>query len=196
MQLVLDRLESDGYKMDRLNAKDRTASEEQDLVERLHRMDPSLNGNAEHLAEDLALYKQEIGSKKKWNLWGKVKEIPGKTWNFIKTHKKTSIVVGIGLLIAAAYFSGVGGIVLDRVRAWMLANGYDNLVERAGQMANKAKDAVKGAKDALGEAFKKAPIPEPGPVTPSPVPPVTPPAPSPNLPDFLDGVDKVTRPTP
>lgn len=98
----LERLETDGYAMEKLDQFKKTTEAKQELVQRLHAMNPELNGEVDQLIEDLALYKQEAEAKKEWSVWTYVKSIPGRVWGTIKRHPYLSAGILAALLAGGA----------------------------------------------------------------------------------------------
>ena len=164
MQGILEQLEKRGYSLDRLDTLTQAADQKEELVTHLRDIDPSLNGNVDHLIEDLNLYKQEAASKKKWSLWGYVKEIPGRVWKTVKKHpKKTIALVVVAGLIAAGFYTGAIPYAITQAKAWLAAQGVWGAAEKAGEAASAG---VEAAKDAAGRAIENLPKPPPAPTVP------------------------------
>ena len=164
----LDKL--DRRAIERLNVKGDTAAEE---IKLLKKIDPSINGDARSLLEDLTLHHQETNAKKRFRSWEYVKSMPRRVLGTIKAHPKISIAIGIAALLAIAYFTGVGGMVVDRVRDYAMkkmgAAGIAQATEAAAKAgagaAESATEAAKGAVEALNTTVPPPPVPSPLPTT-------------------------------
>ncbi len=149
MGVVLKRLEKTGYELRRLDTLMDAADEKHDLVTRLKTIDPTLNGNADALIQDLALYRQEAGAKKRWSAWEFIKSIPGKLWGVVKRHPKTSILIATAALAAAAYYTGFGGMAVNYVKKWLISKfpslALGQAAETAGAATAKVGELAAGA---------------------------------------------------
>lgn len=202
LRVIVERLRSDGYEMDRVNRMLETADEKQKLVEQLQSYDPELNGEANLLAEDIGLYKQELETKKTWNTWEFVKSIPGRVWGTIKAHPYATAAVAIGLGLAGAYYYYPGAaegtaMVVGRVRDWLgsyfmgakAAEVAGVVTEKAGEAVGAAQEAVgtatEGATEVIGDVLEAAPLDTPPAI----------PLPDPSIPSLeeagkiLEGID-------
>lgn len=178
---ILKKMEREGYnlknldKLDqrsiaRMQVKGDTVAEE---IRLLKKIDPKINGNATQLLEDLTLYRQENAAKRRFSAWEYVKSVPGRIWGTIKAHPKISIAIGIAALLAIAYFTGVGGMVVDRVRDYATkklgAAGIAQATEAAAKAgagaAETVTEAAKGAAEALKTTVPPPPAPTPLPTT-------------------------------
>lgn len=162
---LMEQLERRGYNLERLDQKVRTADEKQALIRNLKEIDPTVNGNAENLAEELGLYRQETMAKKEWSTWDYVKEMPKKAWNTMKAHPYITAGIVLALLGVTAYATGyVDGNTFNNVRMWVMKQvagsqmagaaeavkgAAANAGEMAGQVAEKAGAAASAAGDAL-----------------------------------------------
>lgn len=172
---ILSKMEHEGYNLnnldrldqrafEKLRVKGETADEEINLLKKI---DPSINGNAVDLLEDLTLYRQENTAKRRWNVWEFAKSMPSRIWGTIKAHPKISMAVSIAALLALAYFTGVNGIVIDRVRDYAakkfgsdaLAAATETAGKAAAGAAGSASEAVKGAAEALKTSIPPPPVP-------------------------------------
>src|SRR3989344_1563307 len=198
---ILSKMEHEGYNLnnldrldqrafEKLRIKGETAAEEINLLKKI---DPSINGNVVDLLEDLTLYRQENAAKRRWNAWEFVKSVPRRIWGTIKAHPKVSIAIGIAALLALAYFTGVGGIVVDRIRDYAtkklgaagIAQAPEAAAKVGAEAAGTATEALEGAKSAMGKLIEATPMKD------LPIP-TTPPAPgSIELPSSLEEANAV-----
>ncbi len=178
MRVIVERLRTDGYEMDRVNSMLDTAEEKQKLVEQLQVYDPELNGEAHLLAEDIGLYKQELETKKEWNTWEFVKSIPGRVWGTMKAHPYITTATVVGLAAAGLYFYYPGADVavatgIGRLRDWigsyMVGNSVAQATEAASEIGGQAVEATQEAagaaaqtaEEALGGALENVPLEAP-----------------------------------
>lgn len=175
MRAYLDRLNAEGYEMERLDEMLSVTAERQELAQRLKEYDPTLNGDVDHLVEDLALYRQELETKKTWSTWEYVKSIPGRVWETIKAHPYITGAVVTGLAAAGAYYyyPGAAAAIVGRLRDWItpyvLGNGAAAALETAGEAASAVQEAVPAAaataEEAIGGALESAaPMSAPAPI--------------------------------
>ncbi len=166
MRGYIERLRTDGYEMERLEEMLAVNEEKAALAERLKEYDPTLNGDVNHLVEDLALYRQELETKKEWNVWEYVKSIPGRVWETVKAHPYISTAAVVGLAAAGAYYyyPAVGAAIVGRLRDWIapyvLGSGASSAMEAAGEAASVAQEAIPQAaataEEAIGGALESA----------------------------------------
>lgn len=195
LQRILNQMEEEGYdlrKLDRLDQQSlaklsvggNVAGEE---IALLKKIDPEINGNVDRLLSDLLLYRQETETKKKWTAWEMVKSIPGKIWGTVKRHPYLSTAVILGLLVAAAYSTGLGGIAVGRVKDWIAsALAKAGIGEAAKTVAGAAEGATKAAESVI-KSIPQPPVPPALPATPLPAPPPLPR----NLPGSIDDALKI-----
>lgn len=201
MRDVIEQLSESGYDLAKLDELKATVDQRKDLADRLHTIDPSLNGNVDHLIEDLALMRQEVAAKKEWSVWEYIKSVPGRVWGVIKRHPKTTILVTTVALAAAAYFSGYGAIAINYIREWIMEKfgflGVEQATEAARQAAEKLGGAVETAKDTLGTAAETMKDALPGvpsvPDIPVPTPSVPVPPSGPVTPGTVEELDQLFR---
>lgn len=173
---IVEQLDARGYELEKLDELKRTVEEKEQLATHLRDIDPSINGNVDHLVEDLALYRQEAEAKKSWSVWEFVKSVPGRLWNTVKKHPRITAAVVAAGLIAAAYYSGLGAIAVDRIRDWVMTKfgggALAGAAEAAKGAAEGAAETVTGAVESAAEAAEGVieSMPKPPFITPEPVP--------------------------
>ena len=174
---ILEKMDREGYNLKNLDKLDQRAIARMQVkgdtigeeIRLLKKIDPKINGNASQLLEDLTLYRQENMAKRRFSAWEYVKSVPRRIWGTIKAHPKVSIAIGIAALLALAYFTGVGGIVVDRVRDYAtkklgaagIAQATDAAAKAGAEAAGTATEAVKGATEALRTVVPPPPAPSP-----------------------------------
>jgi len=213
LKAYMKQLEESGFKMELLDQYAESAQKRSELLQQLQKIDPTLKvdvaqmEDTDRLVEELALYRQEVAAKKKWSLWEYVKSVPRRIWGTMKRHPYITAAVVIGLGTAAAYYTGVGPVVVGKLKAWLMSTAFGQKMAGLGGKAmgaaegavGKGKELAEGAigkgKDLIAQlpgvpdATPQAPVATP-PAGPAPTPT---PAPSviPNLKDadaMIDGI--------
>jgi len=156
LKQILEKLDEAGYKMDQLDELQKSAAMRADLITKLKLMDSSLNGDAKKRAEDLTLYRQEVQAKKKWGIWEYVKSVPRRIWGTMKRHPYITTAVVIALGAAAAYYTGVGPIVVSKLKTWLMSTAFgQKMAEMGGKVSAAAGEAMGKGKELAGDAMGK-----------------------------------------
>lgn len=198
LKKLLTKLDESGYKLDQLDELKKSAEKRADLIRQLKSMDPTLNGDAEQVVEDLGLYRQEVEAKKKWGVWEYVKSVPRRIWGTMKRHPYITAAIVIALGAAAAYYTGVGPIVISKLKTWLMSTAFgQKMAEMGGKVSAAAGEALGKGKELAGDAMGKGKeladkLPgfgsDAAPVAPSePTAPVSPVAPESVIPNAKDG---------
>lgn len=193
LKKFLKQLEESGYKMDQLDELAKSAEKRADLIKKLKALDPKMNGEAEQVVEDLALYRQEVMAKKKWGAWEYVKSVPRRIWGTMKRHPYITAAVVIALGAAAAYYTGVGPVVVSKLKNWLLSTAFgQKMAELGGKAVQMGGEVLEKGKDLAGDALGKGKdlladkLPGIGDAAPA-VPPVVPNVPVPPVPPVAPG---------
>ncbi|MDB4978220.1 MAG: hypothetical protein JWM56_406 [Candidatus Peribacteria bacterium] len=189
---MMEELEADGYVDEKFDAMLQSANGRDDLIKRFRAKNPELNGNAERAVEELGLFRQETMAKKEWNTWEYVKSIPGRVWDTMKAHPYISTAVILGVVGAAAYYSGVGPAAINYVRTWAAKqfglNALGSASEAASGAVAKASEVGAAAKGAVGDAIGNLPNTV-APITPLPPIPTT----VPSINDAINTLDALGK---
>ncbi len=163
-----EQLERSGYQLDRLDQLGQSAADREKLLQGMKEIDPTINGDANEVLEDLSLYQQEIKNKKQWSAWEYTKQVPKKVWGQMKKHPYITAAIILGLAGVAAYATGyVGPNTFNTVRSWVMNKFLGAKVAGAAEAAKEglakagevAGSTIDNAGSALGNAARSIPLP-------------------------------------
>ncbi len=169
---LLNKLDESGYKLEQLDELEASAAKREELIRQLKTIDPEINGDAEQLVEDLGLYRQEVEAKKKWSLWEYTKSVPRRIWGTMKRHPYITAAVIIALGAAAAYYTGVGPVVVSKLKGWLMSTAFgQKMAEFGGKASGVVGDMMGKGKDIAANIPGNVPDVVPSvPNVPTPVP--------------------------
>ncbi len=172
-------LEKSGLSLAKLDLRKASAQERAEYIKKLQEIIPSSEAEAQKALNEIAEYSKEINAKKKWGMWEYAKSVPRRIWGTMKRHPYITAAVVVALGAAAAYYTGVGPVVVNKLKTWLLSTAFGQKMaelggkaaEMGGEVLGKGKELLADKLPGVGDAAPAVPnIPN------VPVPPVAPPA--------------------
>ncbi len=186
-------LEKSGLSLAKLDLRKASAQERAEYIKKLQEIIPSSEEEAKKALNEIAEYSREINAKKKWGAWEYAKSVPRRIWGTMKRHPYITAAVVIALGAAAAYYTGVGPVVVSKLKNWLMSTAFgQKMAELGGKAVQMGGEVLEKGKDLAGDALGKGKdlladkLPGIGDAAPA-VPPVAPNVPVPPVPPVAPG---------
>lgn len=149
-------LEKSGLSLAKLDLRKASAQERAEYIKKLQEIIPSSEAEAQKALNEIAEYSKEINAKKKWGMWEYAKSVPRRIWGTMKRHPYITAAVVIALGAAAAYYTGVGPVVVSKLKNWLMSTAFgQKMAELGGKAVQMGGEVLDKGKELAGDAMGK-----------------------------------------